>query len=344
MSLSTNAINAIKTTFDTLQDELNKGLKLYWDTAAQILDNSSIKVLDAISNYYSLENNFFSSIFLYSYFQASIPSSRRVFYVAANQCLRGMVTGCDNILDDEYKMTLATDLPSSAGKFRSIIDIMVSDRVLFSLLQKQLLLNDLTSDQVLAASSESLRTLTKSGAQEASEEKGVGNIAKPDYILTHIHSLKTGCLFQSPWALPDLLDPPDKTDKNLTQKRKVFKKALFDIGMGCQVLDDMVDLSLDISMNRHNYSASLIQHSNNKEETALLGKILNNQNTLKISGDLLLQFPNNRKKAALKSLDYLKKGTKNLFAPDHHFMVEAAIETILKRIGADRFFFDINYK
>ncbi len=141
----------IQTTFNTLQNELQAGLKLYWDTATQILDTSSIKVLDATDDYYSMEKNFFSSMFLYSYFRAGIPASRRIFYAAVNQCLRGMVTGCDNILDDEYKMTLATDLPLKAGKFRSIVDIMVSDRVLSSILQQQFLLNELTSDQVLAA-------------------------------------------------------------------------------------------------------------------------------------------------------------------------------------------------
>ena len=70
-----------------------------------------------------------------------IPTSEREsradtesFYVAANQCLRGMVTGCDNLLDDEYKMTLGTDLPLMAGSSDPILDIMVSDRVLFEIL------------------------------------------------------------------------------------------------------------------------------------------------------------------------------------------------------------------
>lgn len=31
--------------------------------------------------------------------------------------------------------------------------------------------------------------------------------------------------------------------------------------MGCQILDDMTDLKLDISMHRHNYLASLIVHT-----------------------------------------------------------------------------------
>ena len=320
---------------------MQTGLKLYWDTATHILDTSPIKVLEADPDYFSLEKNFFSSMFLYSYFRASIPESRRIFYAAVNQCLRGMVTGCDNILDDEYKMTLATDLPVKAGKFRSIIDIMVSDRVLFLILQQQFLLNDLTSDQVLAASNESIRTLAKSGAQEASEEHGAGEILDPDYILSHIHSLKTGILFQSPWALPDLLENFDDADKSIVQNREKVKKALFDIGMGCQVLDDMVDLALDINTNHHNYVASLIQYGENKDETILLEKIMKQRKEIEISYDLLFQFPSAMKTAATKALDLLKTGAKNLFAPDHQFMVDVSIVMISKRIGADRFLSDI---
>jgi hypothetical protein len=345
-ALSNNRDREIQATFNTLQDELQTGLKFYWDTATQILDKSSIKVLDASDDYYSMEKNFFSSMFLYSYFRAGIPESRRIFYVAVNQCLRGMVTGCDNILDDEYKMTLATDLPLKAGKFRSIIDIMVSDRVLFSLLQQEFLSGKLSSDQVMEAAFVSLRALTKSGAQEASEEQGAGGILNPDYILSDIHSLKTGILFQSPWALPDVLENLIAADKEISdsgtiQSSRVLKDALFDIGMGCQIFDDMVDLSLDLKMDRHNYVASLIQYGSIEDETRLLAQILQERNKIEISEDLLFQFPVACKTAVFKALDLLKKGARNLFAFDHQFMVDVAILMISKRIGADRFLSDI---
>ncbi len=336
-----NEDQEIQAMFNGQQGELQRGLKLYWDTATKILDTSPIKVLDAAPSYFSTKKNFFSSMFLYSYFRGEIPKARRILYAAVNQCLRGMVTGCDNILDDEYKMTLATDLPLNASKFRSIIDIMVSDRVLFSILQQQFLLNDLTSDQVLAASNESLRTLAKSGAQEASEEQGTDQILNPEEILSDIHSLKTGVLFQSPWALPDLLENSEKVDENILQKRDIIKEALFDIGMGCQIFDDMVDLSLDIKTNHHNYVVSLIQYEGQKLETDLFEKMLNNRNEIEMPEDLLFQFPISRKKAAVKALDLLTTGAKSLFAKDHQFMVETSILMISKRIGADRFLTDI---
>ena len=42
------------------------------------------------------------------------------------------MTGCGNILDDEYKKTLETELPEHGVKFRSVLDILVSDRYAFS--------------------------------------------------------------------------------------------------------------------------------------------------------------------------------------------------------------------
>lgn len=91
-----------------LQDELKEGLTLYWNSADEILDTSHVKLYRPSEDYFSLENNFFSTLFLYSYFRAGFPKSKRILFVAMNQCLRGMVTGCDNILDNEYKKTLDT--------------------------------------------------------------------------------------------------------------------------------------------------------------------------------------------------------------------------------------------
>lgn len=334
-----NKENNIEHTFHSLKGELQEALAIYWETAAAVLGKGSIQLLEPHPGYFAMEGNFFSSLFLYSYFRAGIPKSRRIFYTIVNQCLRGMVTGCDNILDNEYKMTLATDLPLDAGKFRSIVDIMVSDRILFFILQREFLLHHLTSEQVMAASYESLRALSKSGVQEASEEQGAGSILNPREILSKIHSIKTGILFQSPWALPDLLENRDIMGSEFVTHGEGVKAALFKIGMGCQILDDMVDLYLDLKMNRHNYVASLIQYGEDRKETALFRKILKGRIDIETSEDLISQFPSACKTASRKALEYLKSGTADLFLPEHRFMVDVSIQMIAKRIGADVFLF-----
>ena len=93
-------------TFATLAAELCSGLERYWKTAGKILDNSGISLQPPPPDYLAMEKNIFSTLFLYSYYAAGIDPARREVYVAVNQCLRGMVTGCDNILDDEYKVVV----------------------------------------------------------------------------------------------------------------------------------------------------------------------------------------------------------------------------------------------
>jgi len=105
--------------FAKLEDELFAALSLYWSKADDILNGSGITLLGPGDDFFSLEKNFFSALFLYSYHRANISKQRRIFYSAINQCIRGLVTGCDNILDDEYKKTLETDLPQHGVKFRS---------------------------------------------------------------------------------------------------------------------------------------------------------------------------------------------------------------------------------
>lgn len=114
--------------------------------------------------------------------------------------------------------------------------------------------------QVLQANTASLHALLASGVQEASEEGGAGEILTPEQILNEIHPLKTGILFQAPWVLPELLE--NLNGNHITRT----KEGLFQIGMGCQILEDMVDLSMDTQLNRHNYVASLIWYGNNASE------------------------------------------------------------------------------
>jgi len=312
-----------------LLDELSDGLSLYWTTAGDIVRNSGVRVLKPPSDYFCLEKNFFSLLFLYSYHRAAIPRSRRVLYAAVNQCLRGMVTGCDNILDDEYKKTLETNLPEKGHRFRSVLDIMVSDRVLFALLVKQQQQHELTGEKVLSAAAASLQTLVKSGAQEASEEKGIEQFLKPDEILDTVHHFKTGILFQCPWDIPLTIEPIQKSSI------AYLLEALYRIGIGCQIMDDMVDLASDLLKKRHNYVASLIHHSPNSAEREKLQSLINKAQTLTDYPQLLQEFPSVRRLAAKTALEYLESGLNDLFAENHRRLVAPSISFMANRIGAD---------
>jgi len=316
---------------EMLQDELSEGLYLYRSIAEDILQESGVSLLPVSDDYFALEKNFFSALFLYSYQRAEIPRSRRVLYAAVNQCLRGMVTGCDNILDDEYKKTLHTDLPEQGWRFRSVLDIMVSDRVLFEILLKWHRKNQLTFEQVTAASAASLKALTRSGAQEAAEEKGISKILLPEEILQSIHHYKTGLLFQCPWAVPSTIENYD--NKSIS----ALLDALYRIGIGCQIMDDMVDLADDLAKKRHNYIISLIYHGTVDKEKNRLTAMLALDKMPEDNMTLLQEFPSAQELAVKTAYRFLNGGLKVLFSGSHQFLVAPTISFLSKRIGADGF-------
>ncbi|UCH38631.1 MAG: polyprenyl synthetase family protein [Gammaproteobacteria bacterium] len=311
--------------------ELTEALERYWSIAGGILEGSSVRLNPPDSKFLHIESNLFSLLFLYSYFQAGIPASRRVFYAAVNQCLRGMVTGCDNLLDDEYKKTLDTDLPPTGTRFRSVLDIMVSDRVLFELLSDARERGEFSAAQLKAASSASLHGLLASGAEEAGEEAGVSDLLAPGDVLHVVHHSKTGLLFQCPWSLPALLEDIDSN----TQAKTV--RALYHLGIGCQVLDDMVDLAADLRIGRHNYVASLIYHESGPDEHARLRDWLGQQTGDRDDADLLDGFPRACEQAVATARGYLDTGTRELLTDEHRDFAQPLQVAIIERIGAGRF-------
>ncbi|MFZ2631180.1 MAG: class 1 isoprenoid biosynthesis enzyme [Desulfosalsimonadaceae bacterium] len=311
-----------------LASDLQEGLGLYWQTAGTILEGSGISLSGISGEFLSLPFNFFSALFLYSYFRAGIPKDRRVLYAAVNQCLRGMVTGCDNILDNEYKKTLATDLPEESHKFRSIIDIMVSDRILFNLLTDYCVKHDRSLDVAKKGSAASLTALSRSGVQEASEEGGISMRLPPDDVISKIHHYKTGILFECIWAVPAVME------SELSPTAAGLKQGLHDIGIGCQILDDMVDLVKDIEDRRHNYIASVVHHGENaRARNRLLEK-----SSFDSPGAFFSEFPQVLSDAHAKAMAFLDSGLERLFREDHLYMKKPAAAFFAKRIGVANLF------
>ncbi len=314
--------------FSSLTEELNKSLALFWEKSGGILSGSGVELLAPPAGYYDLENNFFSALFLYSYYRAGIASERRILYSAMNQCLRGMVTGCDNILDDEYKRTLETSLPEKGIKFRSVLDIMVSDRVLFELSAGAF--QDM--DKILSAGVISLHSLIKSGYQEATEEGGVNEVLSPDYVIEKIHHYKTGILFNCPWAIPSVIEKTDDT------KKETMNRALYNIGIGCQIMDDMADIERDIKTRHHNYAASLIYHNKGAEKFKELKELVLSISESGECKDFFAEFNSEKNTAVEKAREYLTNGFSSLFEDSHRFLVEPAIKFLAMRIGVERYF------
>jgi hypothetical protein len=313
--------------FKTLLAELQTGLSMYWESADQILTACGVSMTPPGAATNSFPKNFFSMLFLYSYMRAGISPQRRMLYAAILQCQRGMVTGCDNLLDDEYKPTLESDIPASGHRFRSVVDIMVSDRVLFQVLLDAATRDLIARDRVLPASTASMKTMTRSGIEEASEEAGITSILEPEAILHNIHHLKTGLLFQCPWDIPLTIETVDE------EEVRPLLDGLYKIGMGCQIMDDMVDMRVDIQNRKHNYMVSLIHHGTSKIEKELLSRALlsnlpNHQENMLVS-----QFPLALEHALKRSHQFLTDGLGALFGAEEQAFIQPAIHFLEARIG-----------
>lgn len=308
----------------SLETDLRAGLGHFWQTAATILDGSSVRLIPPDASSFSLSRNFFSTLFLYSYYRSGIPPERRVLYAAVNQCLRGMVTGCDNLLDDEYKTTLETDLPPQAHRFRSVLDIMVADRVLFAVMQDFCKAHNYSEDLVQKANAASLKALTLSGVQEASEEGGIKERLAPKVILQKVHHYKTGVLFQSTWAIPSLFE-----NEQLAEVQAI-QDALYHIGIGCQILDDIVDLYVDLRNQRHNYVASVIIH---QESQAIQDKMQECATSQHAVDRFYASCPDFFDRMKNEALTTLENGLRQLFLEEHQTLVTPATHFIANRIG-----------
>jgi len=205
---------------------------------------------------FSIERNFFSTLFLIVLRGAGLPARRVRFYALVNQCMRAWVTGCDNLLDDESKSVIPFDLPEGGHRFLSVLTIMAADRVFSDLLCDEMARQRLTPEQAKALSRLTLRALLPSGLQEHEEELGARAILPPDDLLELIHVPKTGLLFEAPIAVPERLG---EVDPALAARARAGLRAF---GLGCQVLDDIVDFERDVSACHHNLVLSFAVHSN----------------------------------------------------------------------------------
>ncbi len=200
---------------------------------------------------FSFRRNLFSTLFQASYHLLGIPPARRRFHARINHLFRLWVTSADNLLDGEDKRVFPIELPGESRVMRQVVGILAGDRILFRLLARAVEEGILSSDEALWYADETLRVMLPSAAQEASEEGGVRERPDPEYVLHTLHLMKTGLLFQLPFAGFARLAPlPDAA------RLDACRRALTAFGLGCQLLDDVRDLARDFLQRRHNYLLS----------------------------------------------------------------------------------------
>ncbi|MCM8798307.1 MAG: hypothetical protein NC821_02430 [Candidatus Omnitrophica bacterium] len=195
------------------------------------------------------EKNIFSILFLSIYRAFRIPKKKRIYYGSINYCIRGIVTAADNILDKEDKNILDfSDLPKQSSNFKFILQIIVLEQLLSYLLKNTFLLSEIVD------------VLIKIGSLEAEEEAGQAKILTPNSLLKKVHSFRGGALLNLAFLVPQALE------LRLRKRFEEVKEGVHLLGIGLQILDDVVDFEKDLKDKRYNYLISSIEYRDGREE------------------------------------------------------------------------------
>jgi len=244
--------------FKAAFDEQQVAIKAVYGAADDVLhvpagtpNEYAVSMEPIPESFYTLRKNIFSTLFQSMYHLMDCDPQHRLFYGKLIHLFRIWVTSADNLLDDEDKVVIPIQMAGSSRVMRQVVSIMTADRVFQRLLAEGLSSGALNAAQARELSDRSLQILLPSAAQEASEEMGITERPDPEHVLSVIHRYKTGILFNVAFLAPEIIEP------HLNRARAAeLKEALMQFGIGCQVLDDIRDLSRDYIERRHNYLLS----------------------------------------------------------------------------------------
>ncbi len=222
------------------------------------------------------QKNFFSILFLGIYRALNIPCSRRVMYGIMNHSIRGIVTGTDNLLDDEYKELLPLRFSDKATRFKSVMHILLFDRFLFRVLDEAAKDRLITLEDKYLVQQKIFESMVLIGEEEATEEGGVSRILPPAEILSSVHMYKGGNLLRLAFVAPLILE------KELSAELEKADRGIYSIGMALQVIDDLTDFYSDIRRQNHNYLVSSVYFEGNASERKKLDAMLSNADALEL--------------------------------------------------------------
>jgi len=207
-----------------------------------------------------VERNAFSILFLAIYRSIGIAKDRRRLYGVVNHALRGLVTATDNLLDDEYKEMLPLAFPEKATRFKSVMHILVFDRILSETLEKAVAADVIGEESRGILAAKLFEALVAIGSEEASEEGGVTEVLTPEQILKDIHSRKGCDLLRLAFVAPRLLE------STRGDALVMADQGICSIGLALQMVDDLVDIGADVRDRRHNYLVSTLWHEGTSTE------------------------------------------------------------------------------
>jgi hypothetical protein len=195
-----------------------------------------------------LERNFFSILFLSIYAAIGLPAERRRLHGTTLHAVRALVTATDNILDHHQKGPVTVSMGGTI--MPNVFLLLLEDQVLAGLI------DEAAPDAATALSARAalMGALFEIAHEESGEEGRVDVALPPDEVLEGVHAFRGGKLLQLAFVVPEACEP--EFEASLAAARA----AVFRIGLGLQMLDDVTDLSEDVRARNHNVLRSWIVH------------------------------------------------------------------------------------
>ncbi len=219
---------------------------------SSLILGDSLKSKEKEKGEIKFSENIFSTLFIAVSSTLALSDEKLEFYGVLNHCLRTLVTGCDNLFDNEYKEVLPLSLQGRGTLFKSVLHIIAAEKIIALHLSEHVARGSLGRQQAALISKAALEVLLPSGVEEHEEEKGAGWLdADPDYLINNILYRKTGVLFESPVKL---IQKGENLPAGMTE---LPLKALSTFGIACQLLDDVMDTGEDLLNKKCNAVISL---------------------------------------------------------------------------------------
>lgn len=276
----------------------------------------------------SLKGNLFSTLFIMALEAAGVAKDKLPFYALVNQCLRAQVTGCDNLLDDEYKSVIPFNLAGGGTRFRSVLTVMLADMVLGRIVATEIAvgrMDEISAQRLLTAV---LAVLVPSGIEEHEEESQEKiKVPSVEEMLEQIHYRKTGLLFEAPLRLAEQMG---ETDPGVSAQ---IIKALAVFGIGCQILDDLQDVADDLNCGKYNIVVSAAYHDDSSDEGRLLHSCLGEHCSEDWAIAVAGQLPQARKTSFALAMSYFYQAEQALqgclaeFEPQHAMALAQLVQS-----------------
>lgn len=264
------------------------------------------QLLPLAADHLSLHRNLFSTLFIMSLEASGVSFEQLPFYSMVNQCLRIQVTGCDNLLDDEYKSAIPFDLDGSGIRFRSVLTIMTGDAVLAGLIAAEVAAGRFDEEMGRRLLAAVLGVLIPSGIEEHEEESAQSApIPEVQVVLEQVHYRKTGLLFEAPVRLVEKMGVAD------LGRSGPVARALSCFGIGCQILDDLKDVVDDLYFHKHNLVISEACYGSNENERQLVQECRQKKMTREAVARITEQLPEARNRSLVWAGDYFQQARRS---------------------------------